>query len=122
MGRVPGEHVARNRRALHQQLRELRATATRRGVRELELTATRAEVLRRKAAAGAGAEADAQRRALEGLGLALAAHDPRRVLDRGYAIVDDREGGLVTSAEQARALRALRVTFSDASVDARIEE
>jgi len=122
MGRVPGEHVARNRRALHQQLRELRAAATRRGVREREITATRAEVLRRKASAGAGAEADAQRRALEGLGLALEAHDPRRVLDRGYAIVDDREGGLVTSAARARELGALRVTFADASVDARIEE
>ena len=122
MGRVPGEHVARNRRALHQQLRELRAAATRRGVREREITATRAEVLRRKASAGAGAEADVQRRALEGLGLALEAHDPRRVLDRGYAIVDDREGGLVTSAARARELGALRVTFADASVDARIEE
>jgi len=122
MGRVPGEHVARNRRALHQQLRELRAAATRRGVREREITATRAEVLRRKASAGAGAEADAQRRALEGLGLALEAHDPRRVLDRGYAIVDDREGGLVTSAARARELGALRVTFADASVDARIDE
>ena len=122
MGRVPGEHVARNRRALHQQLRELRAAATRRGVREREITATRAEVLRRKASAGAGAEADSQRRALEGLGLALEAHDPRRVLDRGYAIVDDREGGLVTSAARARELGALRVTFADASVDARIEE
>ena len=122
MGRVPGEHVARNRRALHQQLRELRAAATRRGVREREITATRAEVLRRKASAGAGAEADAQRRALEGLGLALEAHDPRRVLDRGYAIVDDREGGLVTSAARARELGAVRVTFADASVDARIDE
>ncbi len=122
MGRVPGEHLARNRRALHQQLRELRAAATRRAAREREITATRAEVLRRKATAAAGAEADAQRRALEGLGLALEAHDPRRVLDRGYAIVDDREGGLVTSAARARELGALRVTFSDASVDARIDE
>ncbi|HVP02717.1 MAG TPA: exodeoxyribonuclease VII large subunit [Solirubrobacteraceae bacterium] len=122
MGRVPGEHLARSRRALHQQLRELRAAATRRVALERAATTTRAEVLRRKAAAGAGAEADARRRALDGLALALTAHDPRRVLERGYAIVDDRHGKLVTSAARARETGALRVTFSDASVDARIEE
>lgn len=122
LGRVPGEHVARHRRQLHQRLRELRATGSRRLAAERATTRVRGEVLRRKAGAAAGAEADARRRALQGSALALAAHDPRRVLERGYAIVEDRAGGVVTSAARARELRELRIAFADASVDAKIEE
>src|ERR671932_1129093 len=48
LSRAPGEHVARERRALHQSLRELRASATRRITVEGTATARRAEALRRR--------------------------------------------------------------------------
>ncbi len=122
LARVPGEHIARRRRDLHQTLRELRASATRRRDDELALTRTRTEVLRRKTQAAAGAEAQTHRRTVQSLASALEAHDPRRVVERGYAMVEDRDGALVTSAARAREVRDLRITFGDASVDARIEE
>ena len=56
------------------------------------------------------------------LALALAAHDPERVVERGYAIVDDRAGNVVTSAEAAREAGAVRLFFADAAVDATITE
>ena len=46
----------------------------------------------------------------------LAAHEPERVLERGYAIVSDAEGDVVTSAEAARERERLRVRFSDDDV------
>jgi exodeoxyribonuclease VII large subunit len=122
LSRAPGEHVARERRALHQSLRELRASATRRVGEERMVTAMRAEVLRRRVAAAAGPDAAARRTALHGLALALEAHDPTRVLERGYAVVEDRAGALVTSAAAARERREVRLRFADAAVDARIED
>ncbi len=49
---------------------------------------------------------------------ALAAHDPRRVLERGYAMVDDRDGDVVTTAAQAREAGEVRITFADGSLGA----
>ena len=63
----------------------------------------------------------ARRTALDGFTLALGAHDPERVVERGYAVVDDRRGNVLTSAAAARAARDIRLRFSDAAVDARIE-
>jgi exodeoxyribonuclease VII large subunit len=122
LSRAPGEHVARERARLHQKLREVRASATRRARDERAATAARAAALGRRAAAAAGPERAARRTALDGFTLALAAHDPERVLERGYAIVDDRDGNVVTSAEAARAARAVRLRFADAAVDATIED
>jgi exodeoxyribonuclease VII large subunit len=119
LSRAPAQHVERQRTALHQSLRELRA-AGRRGVAGREtLAATHAVVLARKAAA-AGAEA---RRAatLERLRMALDAHDPGRTLERGYALVEDAGGGVVTSAAAAREAGAVRLRFTDAAVDATID-
>ncbi|HEX5272960.1 MAG TPA: exodeoxyribonuclease VII large subunit [Gemmataceae bacterium] len=122
LSRAPAEHIARHRRTLHQTLREIRASA-RRGLAERgELTGVQTLVLSRKAAAGAGAERAARAAHLESLAAALAAHDPERVIERGYAVVDDGEGNVVTSAAAARAAGAVRLTFSDDSVRARIEE
>jgi exodeoxyribonuclease VII large subunit len=59
---------------------------------------------------------------LERLRLALAAHDPERTLERGYALVEDGDGGVVTSAAAARAAGTVRLRFSDAAVAAKIEE
>ncbi len=120
--RVPSDHLARQRRDLHQGLRELRAAAVRRLGDRRGAAATHALVLRRKASAGAGAETAARRRSLDGLALAVGAHDPRRVLERGYAMVDDREGDVVTTAARAREAGDVRITFADGSLDATIEE
>jgi exodeoxyribonuclease VII large subunit len=122
LSRAPGEHVARQRRALHQKLREIRASATRRTRDERAATAARAGALTRRAAAAAGPELAARRTALDGFTLALAAHDPERVVERGYAVVDDRQGNVLTTAAAAREAGAVRLYFADAAVDASIEE
>ena len=122
LSRAPAQHVARHRRHLHQLLRELRASGRRRLADEGSLTATRALVLARKAAAAGGAELAARRSALDGLAAALGAHDPERTLERGYAIVDDGAGDVVTSAARARELGAVRLFFADGHLPAHIEE
>ncbi len=122
LSRAPAEHVARHRRTLHQTLRELRASARRGSGERGALVRTQALVLSRKAAAGAGAESASRTALLDGLTSALAAHDPERVLERGYAVVDDGDGNVVASAAEARAAEALRMFFSDGSVRARIDE
>lgn len=121
LARAPAEHVARNRRHLHQLLRELRASARRGLARERELADTRLLVLRRKAAA-ATVDHERRRGELERLLLALAAHDPERTLARGWALVEDREGGLVTSAADARGAGALALRFHDGRVRATVED
>ncbi len=122
LSRAPGEHVARQRRALHQTLREMRASAGRRVGDERAGTRRRAEALRRRAGAAARPDAAGRRTAVESLALALAAHDPERVVERGYAVVDDGAGNVVTSAEAARAAGAVRLFFADAAVPATITE
>jgi exodeoxyribonuclease VII large subunit len=122
LSRAPAEHVARHRRHLHQALRELRASATRRIASERDLTGTRALVLSRQAAAAAGPRAAGRRATLDGLALALGAHDPERVVERGYAVVDDGAGNVITSAAEARRARAVRLRFADAAVRATIDE
>jgi exodeoxyribonuclease VII large subunit len=122
LSRAPGEHVARERRALHQTLREVRASVTRRARDERAAMAARTRALDRRATAAAGPELAARRTALDGYSLALAAHDPERVVERGYAVVDDRQGNVLTSADAARRARAVRLFFADAAVDARIED
>ena len=143
LARAPAEHVARHRRRLHQQLRELRASARRGVARERALTATHLLVLGRKAAVAVAdrargqralaleaaqlrrtsAQASARRRRdLERLALALAAHDPERTLARGYAMVQDAGGELVTSAAEAAAARELSLRFADGRVRASVED
>jgi exodeoxyribonuclease VII large subunit len=120
LARAPAEHVARNRRHLHQLLRELRASARRGIVRERGLTNTRLLVLRRKSDAAA-VDRGRRRGELERLLLALAAHDPERTLARGYALVE-ADGALVTSADEARTARALDLRFHDGRVRANVED
>jgi exodeoxyribonuclease VII large subunit len=121
LSRAPAEVVARHRRSLHQTLREIRAAARRAIGERRELAGVQALVLARKAAAGAGPDRAVRDSRLEGLAAALAAHDPERVVERGYAIVDDGEGNLVTSAEAAREAERVRLFFGDGDVRARIE-
>jgi len=124
LARAPVEQVARNRRQLHQLLRELRASARRGIVRERGLTSTRLLVLQRKTDAAA-VDRGRRRGELERLLLALAAHDPERTLARGYALVEtagDGERGLVTSATEARAAGAVDLRFHDGRVRANVED
>jgi exodeoxyribonuclease VII large subunit len=143
LSRAPAEHLARHRARLHQQLREMRASARRgvsegaelagvhglvllRGERRLSLEhARRTTALPASAAqlrrSGPGAVAR-RRRDLERLELALAAHDPERTLARGYALVEDRDGGVVSTASAAREAGRLDVRFQDGSVGAQVDE
>jgi len=121
LARAPAEQVGRNRRQLHQQLRELRASARRGIAREHELSATRLRVLSRKLDAAA-VDRGRRRGELEGLLLALAAHDPERTLARGYALVESPGGELVTSSTEARAAGALDLRFHDGRVRANVED
>jgi exodeoxyribonuclease VII large subunit len=118
LSRAPGEHVARERRRLHQGLREMRASGRRRVSDERARIARRALVLDRKAQAAA---VDAHRASgLQALAMALAAHDPERTLERGYALVTDGAGAVVTSAAAARSAGDVSLRFGDAAVDATI--
>ncbi len=105
-------------------MRELRAAASRRVGERRETTATRALVLHRKALRAAPAPRRTPGAArLESLAMALTAHDPRRMLERGYAMVDDASGRRSSRrAAQAREARDVRVTFADGSVDATIQD
>ena len=138
--RAPAEHVARQRRRLDQSLRELRASARRRvgderalGARWLLVLGRKAQMAaldRERALATLSARAadlrragavDRRRRDLEHFMLALAGHDPERTLERGYALVRDRRGELLTRAQEARDAARVRISFADAAVDATIE-
>jgi exodeoxyribonuclease VII large subunit len=120
LSRAPAEHLARNRARLHQQMREMRASARRGVSRRRELAHTHALVVARKAQSTAVATRTTRARSLETLALALAAHDPDRTLARGYALVSDRAGDLVTGTAAARAAGDLDVHFADGTVPARV--
>ena len=93
LSRAPAHHVARNRRQLHQLLRELRASARR--VLDGGRSLTGTQLLRARAPREVRAQTSdtvRRRRELERLALALAAHDPSRTLARGYALVEARDG------------------------------
>jgi exodeoxyribonuclease VII large subunit len=122
LSRAPAQAIARHRVALHQRLKELRAASRRRVAEDRERVARDARVLERRAGAAGGPQARARRTALDSLAAALAAHDPERTVARGYAIVDDGAGGIVTSAAQARALGDVRLFFGDGPVDAKIND
>jgi exodeoxyribonuclease VII large subunit len=136
LSRAPAHHVARHRTRLHQLARELRAV-TRRTVAEGDrATAARATSLARKAAAAgtrveraelpaaaleraATVARERRRRDLDRILATLAAHDPQRTLERGYALVEDPAGEPVTSAAAAREQPALAIRLHDGRVDVR---
>ncbi len=143
LARALSHHTDGQRRRLHQMVREIRASARRAISAGSADCARRALVLARKreaalhGARGAGRElaagaatlrrhrdaaAGERAAALERLARTLAAHEPERVLERGYAIVETREGAVLSSAERARRERRLRVRFSDDHVDAEVSD
>ncbi|HWG08711.1 MAG TPA: exodeoxyribonuclease VII large subunit [Solirubrobacteraceae bacterium] len=122
LSRAPGAHVERQRTRLHQQLREIRAGSRRRLDGEHTVTARRGLVVQRKAEAALLDCRRRQRRELDRLALALAAHDPQRTLERGYAVVESAAGDPLTSAARAREARELRLRFADGAVPAEVRE
>ncbi len=118
LSRAPSEHVARHRARLHQLVRELRAGGRRTVSEGRSLASVHLLVLRRSAARALSSETARRRSELDRMALALAAHDPERTLQRGYAMVEGRSGGLITSASGARAAHDLDVRFHDGVVPA----
>jgi exodeoxyribonuclease VII large subunit len=121
LSRAPAAHLDRERRRLHQQLREIRAGSRRRLASERDVTRTRALVLARKADSTALDCRERRARELEQLALVLAGHDPQRTLERGYALVSSRAGEPVTGTAAARAAVQLRLRFADGELDVRTD-
>jgi exodeoxyribonuclease VII large subunit len=142
VSRAPADHVARHRTRLHQLARELRA-GTHRGLADRgRAVHAQAGALDRRAraavhGAGRGAQrtradavalerarrsASARRAAdLERLALALAAHEPQRTLERGYALVEAPDGEPLTSAGAARRHARLVLRLADGALGVRPE-
>jgi exodeoxyribonuclease VII large subunit len=122
LSRAPSAHLERQRTRLHQQLREMRAGSRRRVDGEHAVTTRRALVLERKADASLLDCRERRPRELAQLALALAAHDPQRTLERGYALVESPDGAALTSAAAARVAEQLHVRFADGVVPAQVDE
>ncbi|HEY2718633.1 MAG TPA: exodeoxyribonuclease VII large subunit, partial [Solirubrobacteraceae bacterium] len=123
LSRAPGAHVERERTRLHQQLREIRAGSRRRVAGERSFNGRRALVVQRK---GDSALLDCRQRRpreLSQLSLALAAHDPQRTLERGYAVVESAAAGEpLSSVASARAAHELRLRFADGTLEAQVRD
>ncbi len=122
LARAPSAHIERQRRHLHQLIRELRASAKRTVGQGRSQAATHLLVLRRSVARGTTSERDRRRSELARLAFALGAHDPERTLARGYALAEDAAGEPLTSASAARNAGALRLRFHDGTLPARVSE
>ena len=120
LSRAPAEHVARQRRQLHQLVRELRASARRAVQDGRSRAATHLLVLGRSTERTRTAGRLTRERELRRLALALDAHDPERTLARGYTLVEDRAGEPLSSAAAARAARELSLRFHDDTVEAEV--
>ncbi|HEX7244848.1 MAG TPA: exodeoxyribonuclease VII large subunit [Solirubrobacterales bacterium] len=123
LARGPGRALRRERLALNQKTREMRA-ASERGLAERLGFQRRVAgvVLERAARRAAGPEMERRRDALRRAAVALRAHEPERTLERGYALVEDPSGAPVTSAAAATAAGRVRLRFADGGVGARVEE
>ena len=143
LARGPARALRRERIALNQKTREIRAAAGR-GVAERSAFQRRIalvvldRIARRTAKGASMAEAANRRRSLaveraavtalrrrrESLhraAMALRAHDPERTLERGYALAEDAAGEPVTDAAAAIAAGRVKLRFADGGVGATIE-
>jgi exodeoxyribonuclease VII large subunit len=123
LARGPARALRRERLALNQKTREIRA-ASERGIAERLGFQRRLAtvVLERAHRRAAGAEMERRREALHRVEVALRAHEPERTLERGYALVEDRDGKPVVDTGAATAAERVKLRFADGSVGARIEE
>lgn len=119
LARGPARALRRERLALNQKTREIRA-ASARGVDErLRQQRTFALVTERAARRAAGPEMRDRHGALRRALVALRAHDPERTLERGYALAESVDGEPVTSAAAARSEERINLRFSDGPVTVR---
>jgi len=122
LSRAPAAHIERQRARLHQRLREVRAGSRRRVQSEREITQRRALVLERKVSSTVRDCRTRRPQELQRLLLGLAGHDPQRTLERGYALVQSRDGEPIATAAQARRARKLELRFADDTVSAKVRE
>jgi exodeoxyribonuclease VII large subunit len=122
LARGPARALRRERVALNQKTREIRASSER-GLAERRAFQRRLAlvVLSRAARRAAGVDADSKREALRRAEVAFRAHEPERTLERGYALAEDAGGEPVTSAAAAIAAGRVRLRFADGGVGAEIE-
>ena len=122
LARGPARALRRERVALNQKTREIRASSER-GLAERRAFQRRLGlvVLSRAAARAVGAEANSRREALRRAEVAFRAHEPERTLERGYVLAEDTGGEPVTSATAAIGAGRVRLRFSDGAVGARID-
>jgi exodeoxyribonuclease VII large subunit len=113
----PARALRRERAALNQKTREIRA-ASERGLadrlafqRRLALV-----VLERARRRAAGPELGGRRDALRRAEIALRAHEPQRTLERGYALAETVDGEPVTSAAAAGELDQISLRFADGRI------
>ncbi|MFN4262672.1 MAG: exodeoxyribonuclease VII large subunit [Thioalkalivibrionaceae bacterium] len=98
-------------RRIHRQI-DMDLIAHDRGIKRLD---------RRLRTAGLNTRNDASNR-LHALIRALAALSPLAVVDRGYAIVRNSEGRVISRTDQAPIGAALQITLSDGAIDVRVED
>jgi exodeoxyribonuclease VII large subunit len=123
LARGPARALRRERTALNQRTREIRAATERRlGERRSFQRRIAVVVLDRAARRAAGAEASGRREALRRAAVALRAHEPEHTLERGYALAEDADGEPVTSAATARRLDRISLRFADGRVRLRQDD
>ena len=122
LARGPGRALQRERLGLNQKTREIRA-ASERGISERLGFQRRVAtvVLERALGRAVGPDLERRREALRRAAVALRAHEPERTLERGYALVEGRDGEPLTSAAEARAAERISLRFADGRVRARPE-
>lgn len=122
LARGPARALRRERLALNQKTREIRA-ASERGVAERLGFQRRVAgvVLERAARRAAGAEMERRRTALHRAEVALRAHEPEHTLARGYALVEDEDGEPLTDRSAAATAERVKLRFADGTVDAVIK-
>jgi exodeoxyribonuclease VII large subunit len=120
LARGPARALHRERVALNQLTREIRASSER-GLAERRSFQRRIAVvvLERARRRAVGAELGGRREALRRFEVALRAHEPERILERGYALAENSAGEPVTSADAARAEDRINLRFADGKLQVR---
>lgn len=112
----PSDALARQRRALD--LLAQRAAAA--PARRIELQRQRLAHLEQRRMRAAGELLRRQATRLDALHARLQALDPQHVLARGYAWLDDGQGGAITSVQALQPGGQVRAVLADGSADLRI--
>ncbi|MFI5028087.1 MAG: exodeoxyribonuclease VII large subunit [Solirubrobacterales bacterium] len=121
LARGPARALRRERGALNQKTREIRAASERGVTGRIAHQRRVALVLTRAAGRAAGPELQRRHDALHRAAVTLRAHDPERTLERGYVLAERPGGEPVTSAAGARAADEINLRFADGRVRVRPE-